>query len=186
MITDFLSRVAEGVVAPRRSVRRILDQGPLPIDQIASLVVLAYALQALFAVFFPAFRAGAESLIAWHVSALISQFIGFITSSAIVFGIGRLLGGEGRIEDCFAGMAWCGVVTSFLFPLLAAGLPASPDAAPSPGGSLLLLAGVGIGAWVFAGCVAEIHRFKSTGAVLLAMFVLGTIAALLTLTLIPA
>lgn len=186
MIIEFLSRVAEGMASPRRSVRRLLDAGPLGVDTILALVLLSHVVQSMATLAVPDARNPEFSALGWHVRAVIQNVVGFGVSSALVFGVGRLFGGKGDIAACFAAMAWCGLVTSFLYPLLIAGIPTGPEPTVTPLGLLLLFTGVAIGFWVAAGCVAEVHGFASTGSVLGAMIVMVLLTSLVTAVLFPA
>ena len=188
MIKDLVERVIESIVTPRLSARRFLAGGPHRLDTVAALVLGAYLVQALAQVAIPGSRpAGGVSPVALHLAGLAFQVIVLGISAALVFVVGRLFGGRAGFEDCVAAMAWYGFVTSFLSPLALIGWVGS-TAEPASGSALpaLLFLGAGaLGIWVFAGFVAELHGFRSTGLVIGAIFGLVFAVSLLLLPLLP-
>ncbi len=167
-------------------MRRLLDGGPHGVETVLQLVVLAYVLQVMMFGLVVDLRAEDQGPVAFHVQALLNHLISFITSAALVFGIGRLFGGQGTVPDVFAGVAWIELMISVLVPVVILAWPDDPEAGPTAIQSLLLLASVAIGVWMIAGSVAEMHRFQSTGSVILGMLIVLAIATLLTMALVPA
>ena len=186
MISDIAGGIAEGLAAPRKAMRRILS-GPGGIDVILGLVVASYLVQALAAIAVPGGRiAGDLSPLLVHLNLLISQLVLFVVTSAAVFGIGRLFGGTGTLPQALLTVAWYGFVTSFLAPLALIAFAPGSDAEPTAFDALLLLAVSGIGVWVLAGCVAELHGFRSTGQVLAVAVGIAFGAGVLLISLVPA
>ncbi|MGF1446861.1 MAG: YIP1 family protein [Pikeienuella sp.] len=185
MIIDLLGRVAECVYTPRRSIRRLLELGPHRPDIILQMVLLAYVLQVLLFGLLTDLRPDDRSILEFHFQGVINHVISFIVLGALVFGIGRMFGGQATVADAFAGVAWIELVFTFLLPMGVVGLLPAEGGEPSGFGALLLLGTVGIGIWMMTGAVAEIHRFKSTWSVFFGLMIVLTIGSLLFMTLVP-
>jgi hypothetical protein len=186
VIKDLLERFIESIVTPRQSARRFLASGPHRLDTIAALVLGAYLVQALAQIAIPGARPGLEGpLIAWHLAGLTFQAIVYLGSTALVFLVGRLFGGEGRFEDCLSAMAWYGFITSFLTPVALIGWVLAMSGDGGAISSLLFLGAGVLGIWIFSGFVAEIHGFRSSGAVLAVIFGAVTLTSMLLFALMP-
>ena len=187
MTHDIVGGIVEGLVSPRTAMRRVLDTKP-GIDVMLGLVVLSYAIQGMAGILVPGTRTGDEPVLLLHLNLLISQLVIFVVTSSAVFGVGRVFGGTGGLDRSLAGVAWYSFVTSWLSPaaLYGLGQAAGEDAQPGALSSLLLLGATGIGLWVFAGCVAEVHGFRSTWGVLGASLGVMLLAVASLLMLLPA
>ena len=187
MIAPFIARVAEGIVAPRRAVERLLARGPLAPQEVLWLILLAYAIQELFVlILLPEMRADRGTPLVWHLERVFFAVMEFAVTVGLVLGVGRMFGGKGSVADCVTGIAWFNLLTSFLVPLTAPALPGLFTGEISAPAALLLFAGTAIFCWVFAGVIAGVHRFRSTGSVLMAMLVLITLTTLIASALAPA
>jgi hypothetical protein len=190
VIDAALSRVIEGLVAPRRAVRHIVAGGH-GLDVVALLVVLGYTIQAFFGVLvlqvlFPAAQAAGPSVspVMFHVFNLLLQFFLFFMISGLVFWVGRLMGGAGGMGEVMLAMAWYFFISSALAPLFFFGMGpvlAGEENALSAG---LLLVSMAIGLWLLASVVAEVHGFRSTWGVLAVMMGLMLAASLVVTTLV--
>lgn len=186
MIETIASGIAEGFVAPRRAMRRVLAQRPGP-DAVLGLVLLAYLVQAMSAILVPGARGGGDvSPLLTHLNLVISQLVLFTFTSVVVFGVGRLFGGTGTLPQSFAAVAWYSFVTSVLAVPALYGLTSAAEGDPGALASLLLVGASAIGLWVFAGCVAELHGFRSIWGVLGATLGLMLLAVAFLLMLVPA
>lgn len=187
MIIPLLARVAEGFIAPRRALRRLLDEGPHGAQTLVLFLLLAYVVQELFILLtLPGARPDGTDPLNWHVERVIFGFIEFGVTTGLVFGVGRLFGGSGTLPDAAATIAWFSLLTSFLVPLTAPALPGLFGGELTGPAALLLLAGVGLFCWALAGCIAELHSFRSTGSVLMAMFGMIALMTLIANTLFSA
>lgn len=185
MIADLAACLAEGFAAPRRSLRRFLDAGPHRVDVLLSLVLAGYLVQALAAIAIPGGRMDTGgSVVTWHMAGMVFQLIICGASAGMVYAAGRVFGGEGGFEDCLAGMIWYNFITAFLSPFVLIGWSAVLRGDGGAGSGFLLLMSVGLAIWVFASHVAEIHAFRSTGAVVAATmaFLMATSMLLFSMT----
>jgi len=183
---DILAGIAEGLIAPRRAMRRVLAQKP-GIETVLGLVVLAYAIQGMASILVPGARGepGGASLLL-HLNLLVSQLVLFAMTAAAVFGLGRIFGGTGNLPQSLTTIAWYSFITSFLAPFALYGLTAAAEGEGTALSALLLLGASAIGLWVFAGCVAELHGFRSTAAVLGASVGVMLLVAAFVLIIAPA
>jgi len=182
---DLLAGIAEGFFAPRRAMRRVLDLAPGP-DVVLGLVILGYLVQGLSVILVPGAREGVEGpILVGHFNMLVSQLLLFALTGAAVFGVGRVFGGVGTLPQCLVTVAWYSFVTSFLSPAALYGLTAAAAGEPAPLAVLLLMGSVVIGLWVFAGCVAEVHGFRSSAGVFGATIAVLLLASSFLLVLLP-
>jgi len=170
-----MTKVIEGFSAPRASVRSILD-AKHGFDVTFSLVVLAYVVQAFFLVLIaqtlfpvPSDAQPSVSPLMFHIFNLFVQFFIFCLMTGVVFWVGRLFGGTGKLEDTMLGLAWYLFVTSFLSPFFFFGVSSVMAESESALSVLLLFGSMAIGLWVLANCIAEIHGFRSAWRVLSVM-----------------
>lgn len=180
----FLDLLTRGVVQPRPVARRIID-ARLDARGRLMLVGLAAAIQgffwAAFATLGPVggFGVGGQALLALLV------FANYALTAAVAIHLGRRLGGRGSAEEVAAAVAWHAVLTAGLTPLQIVGLGGASFGAADlgAGGALFALLYAGLNVWLLAACVAEGHRFPSTGkvaAAIVALFlVLGLTLSLL-------
>lgn len=166
MIQDIAANIAEGIWAPRASMRRMLPQIS-GVDSIVGLVVLGYVVQALVALVIPGARPETPANpLGWHIAGLAFQGVLFALSAGLVFLIGRIFGGTGSVLQTFAAMAWYSFVSAFLSPLALAGVGGlTQTEEPNGFAALLLVAATILGLRMFAGFVAEVHGFRNTWTV---------------------
>ena len=194
IVTALLANLAEAYLQPRYSAKRILT---LVQDWRTTvlLFLLALAAQTLLALLTTAtlgfgqlpatagedIRPGSSSPL--QMAVLIAVMVG------AAYGFGRLFGGHGSLRAVVAVLGWYGLITAILVPVeivwfhqlrvqsgammvgeMTGGGP------PAPGGSLLLVFGVGLelfALWILANFIAEVHGFRSAALVLLG--ILGTV-----------
>lgn len=187
VISDFLKAIVQGYLAPRRSAREILSRRPDP-RAIVLLLLLAYLVGQILAIATPGGDVVLEGgFVARHVGQLMQFSISFFLFVGMVYGVGRMMGGQGTVLETSAIVSWHALVTSFLTPLkviffrevLTATAVAEAGGTPeiSPG---IAFMGMFVGLtvlWLLANYVAELHRFKKVMGVLGVM--LGLIVAIL-------
>jgi len=182
MIPDFLRAVVSGFLAPRRSVRAIIDRGR-EMGHGLGVAVLLVLLAHLIAAILQNLTPGAETLesggvVDRHVFALIQQFAWFFILSGLAFIIGRAAGGTGTRVEMQLAIGWHAVVTSFLTPVFVR-FAAAFDSIDVKGGMAELppeleggtvlpftFAAAVIVFWLLAQYIAEVHRFRSALGVL--------------------
>lgn len=169
-MSAFISHIVEGYLAPRRSVRRLLDDGH-GMGVALLMVLLGYLITAIFAVIFLGDVPGRESgTVGFYVRELVLGFGLFFILSGLIFSVGKMAGGTGSRIETNVAVAWFFLVTSFLTPLRA-GVSMTlqtvetengPVEMPSmePGSVLILLALSGVILWLLACYTAELHGFK--------------------------
>ena len=185
MSDEILAGIAQGFFAPRRAMRRVLDLAPGP-DVVLGLVILGYLVQGVSVILVPGAREGIEgSILVGHLNMLISQLLLFALTGAAVFGVGRVFGGLATLPQSLVAVAWYSFVTSFLSPAALYGLTSAAAGEPAPLAVLLLMGSVVIGLWVFAGCVAEVHGFRSSAGVFGATIGVLLLASAFLLMLLP-
>ncbi len=64
-------------------------------------------------------------------------------------------------------MAWHGVLVAALTPLQAGAIAGGAGGELSGAGAVMLVGYAGLNVWLLASCIAEAHRFASTGRVAL-------------------
>ena len=177
MIADFFRWIAQGYLAPRASVRRLLDGG-YGIETIIGLLLLGYLISSILMLLVPADIPQTGNVIARHTAGLFSMAVQFSLFGALIYWVGRMFGGVGTLPETYLVLAWYVLVTSFLVPLpmslLAMVQPIEgPDGtlvAPTEPvvGNIVILAMVAIALcfWLLVRYVAELHGFKNTWGVL--------------------
>ncbi len=187
MIRDLVSGVVEGYIAPRRSVRRLLDGG-YGIEAALLMLALAYLVQAILMIMFISSGIG----IAGHLLAIVEQVVMFFVLAALIFGLGRLAGGKGTMEGSQLVVAWHSLVVSIISPL-AIGVSSFAFRAQVGNGEglpaglgFLAFVYVAISFWLMANFVAELHGFRSTWGVLGALVGLTFACAILLASVIGA
>lgn len=184
MIGDLAASLAEGFAAPRQSMRRVLALGPQSLDVIVAMVLASYLVQTLALVALGS-RDGSGG-IGEHVLGLLLEATVFMVIVALVWRVGKLFGGTGELGECAVAVGWFSFVTAFLSPLVLAGLTFAGDGEGTAASTVLFLAAAVITLWVFAGVVAEVHGFRSTGAVLAAILMVGVAVTLVIAPILPA
>jgi Yip1 domain len=184
---ELVSAVAEGYVAPRRSMRRLLDGGH-GIEAALVMLALAYLVQAILTVLFISSGIG----VGGHLLAIIQQVVMFFLLAALVYGIGRLAGGTGTMEGAQVVVGWHSLVVSVISPL-AIGVSSvafrsgTEEGAGMPAGlGILAFVYVAISFWLMANFIAELHGFRSTWSVLGAIVGLTFACAILLASIIGA
>lgn len=193
MIGWFLGSAFEGVVAPRRSARRMLNLG-IGLREAGLFIVLSYVLFAIFVILLPPQG--------WEGGGKTNHLIGVFTWGIVVLLIAwfawlppKFLGGVGEWGAVFPAIAWMTVLVVMLMPLGLLGLRAAPVLpiyrllaegdlegaqnilASVPEGDLMTFSVLATVCsiscfWVFSGFVAELHGF-STWAVVAVVFALN-------------
>lgn len=181
----------EGITAPRRSMRRLLDFG-LGFDAIVLIALLSYLIRVIIGIALGGAPSTGHSL-TFHLLNLVAMFGAMFMVSEMVFSIGKMAGGHGARNEIYLVVAWHSLVTSLLAPAFAMvqiqeqmvqteqGEVAMPYI--DPGQVLFLLAAGGIALWLLACYVAEAHGFKSIWNVMgsLLMGMVGFLIAVLIL-----
>lgn len=173
VIGQLVRTVAEGYVAPRRSIRRLLDTGN-GLEAALLMLALAYVVQAILTVLFISAGVG----IGGHLLAIVQQLVVFFVLSALIYGVGRMAGGTGTLEGAQLVVGWHALVVSVISPLAigvssVAFRPEAEEGAGLPAGlGFLAFLYVAISFWLMANFIAELHGFRSNWGVL------GTIVGL--------
>lgn len=173
MSADFARTVAEGYLAPRRSMRRLLDGG-YGLDTALSMLALGYLIESALVIVFGGTNGGLGAHlmnVAWQIGA-------FFMISGLIQGVGRAAGGKGTLSGAQLVVGWHAFVTSPLSPMIigfsSSAFRDASGAATIPAGFVVLaFAYVAASFWLMANYVAELHQFRS---------ILGVLAALVGLT----
>jgi hypothetical protein len=164
-LKDFATLLAQGVATPRPVVRRIIaarPDGQARLTLVGLGAALQGALWALCSVFAPAIAVG----LGGHAILAVVAFANYAITTSLATQIGRRFGGQGEPTEVAAAVAWHAVVVAALTPLQAAALSGGgPQGEVSGFGVILLLVYAGLNVWLLASCIAEAHRFASTGRV---------------------
>ncbi len=161
---ELMAMVLRTLQNPREGAAEVLSIG-VPREShwvlVALVVVLSTLLTGIFSVIGMALSTEAESAgppslmfsVAIHLGSVVMLIV-------LVQGIGRAMGGTGRVEETTVLMCWLqfvmmvvGVVQSVLMILI------------PPSAALVLFAGVGILFWLLTHFVAALHGFKSLSGV---------------------
>jgi hypothetical protein len=155
-LKEFLSLVTAGIARPRPVARRIIDARPGQGDRLA-MVALGGAMQgtlwALATLAAPSLALGLQG----HLMMIAVTFVNYALTTALALHVGRRFGGQGAPEQVATAVAWHIILVAALTPLQAL--------AVAGGGVLMLLFYAALNVWLLAACVAEAHRFASTGKV---------------------
>ena len=117
MISAFLGRILEGFRSPRGSVRRVIDGGH-GLDIAIAMVVFSYLAGSIVAILVPGGRPGDIGLpIVLHTVGIAVQIGSFFVLSLAAFGIGKLFGGKGTLDQAYLTIGWHTLVTTVLAPL---------------------------------------------------------------------
>lgn len=181
----FIALLTQGIASPRPVVRRIIAAQPDGVQRLM-LVALGAAMQGLVWALVGLIAPGADAVmgIGGLLALMAISFVNYAITASLAFNIGRRFGGKGAAAEVATAVAWHAVLTGALAPLQVLALGgATGTPAVGGGGVLFLLFYAGLNVWLLASCVAEAHRFVSTGRVLgatLALFLaLGLILSLL-------
>lgn len=187
MIGQLVRAVAEGYVAPRRAIRRLLvaDNG---LEAALLMLALAYVVQAILTVLFISSAIG----IGGHLLAIVQQVVVFFVLSALIYGVGRMAGGTGTLEGAQLVVGWHALVVSVISPLaigvssVAFGPDAEQGAGLPAGLGFLAFLYVAISFWLMANYIAELHGFRSNWGVLGTMVGLTFATAILLASIVGA
>ncbi len=181
----FIALLTQGVATPRPIARRIIDARPDGTQRLM-LVALGAAMQGAVWTLAGLFSPGdATALGVGGLLALMAMsFLNYAITASLAFNIGRRFGGKGAAPEVATAIAWHAVLTGALAPLQVLALGGATGTPTVGGGGLLfLLLYAGLNLWLLASCIAEAHRFDSTGRVMgatLALFLaLGLLLSLL-------
>lgn len=181
----FIALLTQGIATPRPVVRRIIAAQPDGTQRLM-LVALGAAMQGLVWALVGLIAPGADAVmgVGGLLALMAVSFLNYAITASLAFNIGRRFGGQGAAPEVATAIAWHAVLTGALAPLQVLALGGATGApAIGGGGVLFLLFYAGLNLWLLASCIAEAHRFASTGRVLgatLALFLaLGLILSLL-------
>ncbi|WP_093253019.1 hypothetical protein [Rubrimonas cliftonensis] len=174
-IAAFFDLVTRGLAAPRAVARIVIDRAP-DLRERFLMVGLAAALQgalwALAGLLAPQVAVGLAGMLA--LAAV--QFVNYVITATAAYHIGARLGGKGGPADVATAVAWHGVLVAALTPLQAGAIAGGAGGEISGVGAIMLVCYAGLNVWLLASCIAEAHRFASTGRV--AFFTVGLFMAL--------
>lgn len=170
MIVDFANFMARGYLAPRATLRQLLNGGH-GFDVALLLIALGYVLESVLVKFLVSRPgAGEVSLVAFHMLNMTATVCGFLILSGLVFWAGRIMGGIATLAQTQLAVAWFMLVTSLLSPFAMMGLPDqffNPSAEPgtpidmSSANTTLIFLVAGAVIWLLSSTVAEAHGFRS-------------------------
>lgn len=167
MLLPLIERVAETYRAPRPAMRRVLN-GVTGFRDVGLLFALSYCLNSAVIILVSLFASspaedGADrpGAVAFVLTNLVFTAAAFALVTALVWRVGRALGGQGSLLDIAAAVAWHSLVTVIFAPVIAAAMVSDPGS--SVAGILVMaqLAMVIVVMWLLANFVAEAHRFAS-------------------------
>ena len=188
MIGEFLGRILEGLLQPRKSARRILAAEP-KMDTAIMMLLLAYLVQAIIQLAMlgmPEMPEGVSRL-GVHLSGIVMQMLMAAILWAMVFGIGRMFGGTGTGLQSIVMVAWHTLVTAFLLPVFILGLPELMAGEQVSGLLLFLMLGaIGFWMWLLACYTAELHGFRNPWGAMGMMLAVSFLFAMLLLNMVPA
>lgn len=172
---DYKAIFAESLIAPRSSMRRLLDSG---IDEQHRMTMVLLS-GVLYAIVFSVIQATTPLPEEFQeVSGLLLavMFVGLSLISYLIIGflvkwIGGLFGGEGTVEDCKTAVAWYMLISEIVKVCI---LPLDLIL-PAFIGAPLAYAVSGYLIFMFANYISEAHRFKTAYgacAVLFGLFAL--------------
>jgi hypothetical protein len=173
---ELLRLIVEGYLAPRRSIRRLLDGGN-GLEAALGFLALAFLVEAILSIVFGG-RGGAS--ISVYLINVAMQLALFFLLAGLIFAIGRPAGGTGSLQGSQLVVGWHALVTSPLTPLTvpisyafrapveaASGAAAAvPEVQIPAGGVFLAFIYAAISFWLMANYVAELHQFRNTWGVL--------------------
>jgi hypothetical protein len=186
LIRQFLDLLTRGLIAPRPTVRNVIDMRP-DLAQRLLLVALAAALQgALWAlVSLVAQGIGGGIGFGGQLRLAFQVFVNYVLTSTIAFHVGRHFGGTGSPSEVASAVAWHAMLTAALTPVLALAVGGQgPQAGLSLGGALMIMVYAGFNLWLLANCIAEAHGFTSVGRVAAATFGISVVLGMLLLAMV--
>lgn len=169
IIADFARFMAQGYLAPRATVRRVLDGGH-GFNVALLFVALGYALEAILVRSLTSDSSAGVPLISFHLLNIMATLCGFLILSGLVFWAGRALGGAATLAQSQLAIGWFMLTSSLLSPLAIASLPdafRNPPADPdmpmdiSDANPLAMMLVMGAVLWLLSSTIAEAHGFRS-------------------------
>ncbi len=162
MLKTFIDVVVESCVAPRKGFRRVLSYVS-GFEAVALIYALSFCLQAILLIVAEQVFAtgGAGSNAGSLVASIFFSAISFAIVVALVFWVGRALGGKGSLLDCATAIAWHSLVTVIFAPIISFALLAETGS-ESAALVLMQLVAMVVILWLMASYVAEAHGFQST------------------------
>lgn len=182
MIGTFATMMIEGLIAPRRSARYMIDR-QLDLREIGLLIVLSYVMNSILMILLPPLS-DSEPQGVLHLFGLIFWAIFVLFLSWVAWWPGRMFGGRGSWGQAVSAIAWMSVVSVIVLPLWLIGIQQVPVKeileamstedlekinavrdAITPGARATFLALANISAiiwlWIYASFIAEIHGFRT-------------------------
>lgn len=166
LVMDLVGRIFETFRAPRPAIRDVIGRVDGYRD-IGLIFALSYCLNS--AIIVAATMLGGASAAdpagggpwAFLLSNLFYSAVTFAVLTALIWRVGRAFGGTGSLTDIAAALAWHGLATAVLMPIVALPLVVelSDGVAALLGLAQLLLVIVVL--WLLANFVAEAHGFDS-------------------------
>ncbi len=178
MFTQFLDRLLEGFLAPRRSAERLLSLAP-DWKTVAELAILGFALQTVLSFatqlalegtgIGPEVSDGETALTAGALPIRVFGYsVSLVVMTLLIYWIGRHFGGGGSLCDVAAVVCWHGVVTSLLAPLMTIGAMEAATGDRLGIIALILILSL-FTIWLLASYIAAAHRYASPSKVFLAI-----------------
>ena len=187
MIADFAKFMTQGFLAPRATVRRLLDGGH-GFDVALMFVALAYILEAVLVKLAVSKPPDAAHPLSDHFRGGMLSVCAFFILSGLIYWLGRMMGGIATLAQAQIASAWFMLVTVLLTPLAIIGLPSqffSPPTDPSvpidlsDGNPTVLMVISGASVWLLSSAVAEAHGFQSVWRVAGAIIAVPLVAMVL-------
>ncbi|MEM7267918.1 MAG: Yip1 family protein [Pseudomonadota bacterium] len=166
MLQDIARNILDSYIAPRRAAQRVLNMMD-GYTEVVGVFALSYALTSICAIILSWILPTPEDGVSFLTAplTLADAITGFVATGAmlavfsfIIFGVGRVFGGEADLKSVLTVVSWHSLVTFFIMPLA---LLSSIGGALAPL-SLIAFALALVGFWMFASFIAEAHKFQST------------------------
>lgn len=170
LIRQFLDLLTRGIVAPRATVRQVIDLRP-DMQQRLMLLGLAAALQGMLWAVTSLLTQGSGIGFGGHLRLAVQVFVNYAITATVAFHLGRRFGGRGSPTEVATAVAWHAMLTAALTPLLVVAVGGvAPQAGLSGGAAFLILGYAGFNIWLLGCCIAEAHGFASAARVAAAAF----------------
>lgn len=178
MIKDVLQWIVGGFLAPRTTVRRLID-GNHGYDVAAQLFLLGFLIEAM-AFLALGLRGEISSVIGWYVGNLVELLLSLAVLALVAWQLGRLSGGTGTFVQMILGIAWYSMMIALLAPfvvpflaefeqfMLASREQESVAAVPEISQGMLLGASFAAvtSLWLMANAIAAVHGFQNVWGVI--------------------
>lgn len=181
MLQFLISQVVHSFKAPRAAARQIIERVNGP-EEVTIVFVLAFCLQAfimvLLALISGDFEGGAISSV---LGSLLVNIVTFVLLVGIVFGVGRLFGGQGTLLEVAAVIAWHSLITVIFAPFMTPVASAETTGGASFHPIVFIIMVVVF--WLLVNFITEVHRFESvwqvTGVTLGVLMAIGLVLSIL-------